>query len=43
MAAAVLALRAQGPTVIEGAEAAGKSMPGFATTLRALGATLDEA
>jgi 3-phosphoshikimate 1-carboxyvinyltransferase len=42
MAFAVAALSAEGPSRIEGADAAGVSFPGFADTLRALGARIEE-
>ena len=41
MACAVAALRADGPVVIEGAEAIGKSYPDFYDDMRSLGATIN--
>jgi 3-phosphoshikimate 1-carboxyvinyltransferase len=40
MALAIAALKAEGPTTIEGAGAVNKSFPGFFETLRSLGASL---
>jgi 3-phosphoshikimate 1-carboxyvinyltransferase len=40
MALAIAALKAEGPTTIEGAESVNKSFPGFFETLRSLGASL---
>jgi len=40
MALAVAALRAEGRTVIDGAETLSKSYPGFVDDLRALGARI---
>jgi 3-phosphoshikimate 1-carboxyvinyltransferase len=42
MALAVAALAAEGPSRIEGADAAGISFPGFVATMRALGARISE-
>ena len=42
MALTVAALGAEGPSVVEGAEAAAVSFPGFAALLRSLGARVEE-